>query len=715
MALILRHVDRPSLRAVRVVPAVSSGRREPVLPGSERHGYRRKRDATTTMTRAQAPRNRGGSWLWPALVFAGLSALTLVVWQRQVAHQRELLARHTTDVCVQTARRAEVVLQARFELAKTIAWRWATHERQDYSPGRFEQLAAAMLREVAELRSVTLVPADGSEAWVVPAARESARRFVEREAGPLLERAHDADDVSASAPRDLGAGERGFFAAIALRREQERLGTMVIELSVQPLRDELLAVPADQEFSLLVRDQDELVLAHLPDPTPGALERATVRSSRSLRVADRSWEMIVAPQESRLQAATWRSGLGVGLLGVALSLGLAATSRLLQLRLIAWRKARDEALRELAERRKAEHALRASEARYRSVFDSSTEGLMVVEPDGTILETNAAACTMHGYPEGGLASMNVRSLVPPDRRHLLADFLRRLEEAEGDTIDIESVDLRRDGGRVDVEVRGARFLHEGRPAVLAVLRDVTDLHLAMEQQTMLSRQILVAQEEERTRLSRDLHDGLGQTLTALRFELDWLAKKLGNGTAGSFSQATALLESSAQELRRICRGLRPSMLDDLGLESAVRQLVEELEEHSKIAATLRVELEHGAERPTAEAALCVYRILQEALTNVHRHAQAKTVEVELAIRDGELRLTVVDDGRGFDPRGGRSRLAHLGIAGMRERAKLVAGSFEIVSEVGSGTRVSAHIPVRATARRDDTAHEDSHDSHSGGG
>jgi signal transduction histidine kinase len=301
---------------------------------------------------------------------------------------------------------------------------------------------------------------------------------------------------------------------------------------------------------------------------------------------------------------------------------------------------------------------------------------------------------MHGYPEGGLDGRSVRELIAPERQGQLDDFMRELEQSP--SISLESVDVRSDGSRLDVEVRGSRFMHGGRPALLAVVRDLTGRRMAMEQLAMLSSKVLVAQEEERARLSRDLHDGLGQTLTALRFELDWLAKKAGQSAElPSFEQATGLLQTSAQELRRICRGLRPSMLDDLGLESAARQLVEEFEEHSAITAELVVAMDEEAPPIESDKALCAYRVLQEALTNVNRHSKATSVRVELVADRTELRISVEDDGKGFEASNGK-RLTHLGIAGMRERSKLAHGTLELHSEVGKGTRVVLRVPLVPT-------------------
>ena len=141
----------------------------------------------------------------------------------------------------------------------------------------------------------------------------------------------------------------------------------------------------------------------------------------------------------------------------------------------------------------------------------------------------------------------------------------------------------------------------------------------------------------------------------------------------------------------MCKGLRPPLLDDLGLEPAVRQLVQEFQEYASVDADLVVELPDELPPLAPEVALCAYRVLQEALTNVHRHAAAKQVSIAIVGHDAGLTMSVYDDGRGFDP-ADRSALSHFGITGMRERAKLVNGTIELRSVPHQGTRVKLRVP-----------------------
>jgi len=231
--------------------------------------------------------------------------------------------------------------------------------------------------------------------------------------------------------------------------------------------------------------------------------------------------------------------------------------------------------------------------------------------------------------------------------------------------------------------------------VFMLLRRMELLRAARDQQTTLSRKVLLAQEEERARISRELHDELGQQLTALRLEMGWLQKRIRQESAedsGAYQNAVLLVEQATEELRRMCRGLRPPLLDDLGLEPAVAHLIDEFKPGLDCEFDVNVALneQDGAIPPAL--ALCAYRILQESLNNIRRHAEPSRVEIEITVNSDELTLQVSDDGRGFDT----DQLGSMrgwGLQGMQERANLVDGIIEIRSSPGGGTRVFFRAPL----------------------
>jgi signal transduction histidine kinase/PAS domain-containing protein len=206
-----------------------------------------------------------------------------------------------------------------------------------------------------------------------------------------------------------------------------------------------------------------------------------------------------------------------------------------------------------------------------------------------------------------------------------------------------------------------------------------------EQLQSLSRKLIEAQEAERRAVARELHDDFGQALTAIRLNL----KKGGS----DLSESIQLVDQAIQRMRELAQDLRPSILDDLGLPAALRWYV--AREAKRAGLELRLEVADLPRLPAAVETTC-FRLVQEALTNIVRHAQARKLEIEVAAREGSLLLTVRDDGKGFDPRAALRRAAQghsLGLLGMKERVSLAGGELEIESAPVRGTVVSARFPL----------------------
>ncbi len=206
---------------------------------------------------------------------------------------------------------------------------------------------------------------------------------------------------------------------------------------------------------------------------------------------------------------------------------------------------------------------------------------------------------------------------------------------------------------------------------------------------------LAAQEEERARVARDLHDEVNQSLTGLLLRLEAARRNAPPELAVELAETKALANRAMEELLALARQLRPTALDDLGLKAALAGHVNQLGRQTNLATSFAAEGELGDLPP--EVQLVVYRVAQEALSNAARHSGAARVDVRLERRDGVVELTVGDDGRGFTfaeaSRG-------LGLAGMRERALLVGGDVRIESRPNSGTRVHLRVPVLQQGRRD---------------
>ena len=223
------------------------------------------------------------------------------------------------------------------------------------------------------------------------------------------------------------------------------------------------------------------------------------------------------------------------------------------------------------------------------------------------------------------------------------------------------------------------------------------LEASREQLRRLADGLLLAREEERTTIARDIHDVLGQTLTALKMDTAWIGRRLPDDVPAARAKLTAmaaLIDDTVVTVRRIATDLRPGVLDDLGLAAAVEWQAREFESRTGIPCALHASLGEGAIDPMASTAL--FRILQESLTNVTRHSRATHVTVRLERRGGDLILEVRDDGIGIAETEALN-VRSIGLAGMRERAQLVGGGVSIAGSRGDGTTIKVQIPWRQEA------------------
>lgn len=255
--------------------------------------------------------------------------------------------------------------------------------------------------------------------------------------------------------------------------------------------------------------------------------------------------------------------------------------------------------------------------------------------------------------------------------------------------------------KLNLEIRG-RIVAEDSLKV-SERRSAESLEQAMllkEQLRELSRQLLIAQEEERKKISRELHDVIAQTLMGINIRLATLKKEASYNTKGldrNITETQKLVARSADIVHKFARELRPAMLDDLGLLPALQAYLKIFTDSTRVLVdftSIPVDSLDVASRTV------LFRVAQEALTNVARHARATNVRISIAKAPGGMRLKIVDDGKGFQLQnlllaGSNKR---LGLLGMRERVEMVGGSFEIVSAVGKGTRVTAIIPTSKAAK-----------------
>lgn len=333
------------------------------------------------------------------------------------------------------------------------------------------------------------------------------------------------------------------------------------------------------------------------------------------------------------------------------------------------------------------------EQEYRAVFEAAPDGIIVVDARGRIVDLNPAAERMFGYERDELMGAEVETLVPTASRSA------HRAEREGYVVDphprpmgvgLELRGVRKDGTEFPVEISLSPLEAEGETRVISVVRDVTDRKRLRE----FGAGTVRAAEEERRRIARELHDDTAQRLAGLLIRLR-LADRAEDPEERDelLEQVREEVLASAEAIRRIARGLRPPALEDAGLGTALRGHVRERLESTALRAS--VEIDPVGEHLDREGKLSVYRIVQEALSNVLRHARAENVWIRLAGSDGKVVAEIEDDGQGFEAPTSVDRLDRgLGILGMRERAAIVGGDLEIESEPGRGTIVRVRIPIR---------------------
>jgi PAS domain S-box-containing protein len=349
---------------------------------------------------------------------------------------------------------------------------------------------------------------------------------------------------------------------------------------------------------------------------------------------------------------------------------------------------------QIDERRRADARLQASEARCRAIVDTSPVPLCITSmPDGRILYTNEPLRELFGMREDMMASI-ADFYVDPVERDRLVDHLR----TEGSLSDTE-VQFRRPDGTYFWVIATARVAtYDDSPAIYVGLNDITgrkrmeqELLESREQQRELSAYMEAIREEERKRIAMEIHDELGQLLTALKMDVSLLKMHLAHDPEATkkADDMRELVEGTIWMVRNVASHLRPAALN-FGIVSALEWLVQDFNRRNGIACELRIA---GGEPVLSDAhATAVFRIVQASLTNVARHANAARVEVTLASTAARLELHVHDDGRGFDQQAARRDYSY-GLLGMNERARLIGGSLSIDSTPGGGTTVSIHIPL----------------------
>ncbi|MFO1302240.1 MAG: PAS domain-containing sensor histidine kinase [Burkholderiales bacterium] len=361
-------------------------------------------------------------------------------------------------------------------------------------------------------------------------------------------------------------------------------------------------------------------------------------------------------------------------------------------------------LRDVTERMRAQSQLAASEARMRGVLDSAMDAIITVDGDQRVVLFNKAAEAMFDTSREEALGAPLANFIPDRFSATHADHVRAFGEGTASSRRMADTRIvtgkRRNGDEFPIDA-AISHLREGNDTFYTViLRDVSarekalsDLRRSKQELSELGAAAEATREQEKSRIARELHDELGQALTMMRMDVAWCKANLAAAHAAApakLDRMEQLLKTTVAATRRIASDLRPLMLDDLGLVPALEWLAQNMTQRAGVACDFSID-DPGIVLPPAHST-AVFRIVQEALTNIAKHAHATRASIAVR-RDGDsIEISIHDDGVGFaadDPRKPES----FGLLGLRERISLLRGTATIVSAPGAGTRIVVRLPL----------------------
>lgn len=357
---------------------------------------------------------------------------------------------------------------------------------------------------------------------------------------------------------------------------------------------------------------------------------------------------------------------------------------------------------DVTDSKRAEAARLKSEEMLRGLFEFAPDTIVVVDGEGKIIRVNAQMQKMFGYERDELTGQSIEILLPERfqgrhaeyRAHYISEPHTRPMGAG-----LELFGKRKDGSEFPVDIMLSPMNSEDGRIVIAVVRDITRRSQAEEalqryakDLKFLSGRLMDVQEAERRNLARELHDEIGQVLTGLKLTLE-MGTRHPEEAGKSLEQAQVLVNELMARARKLSLDLRPPMLDDLGLLPTLLWHIEHYQTQTRVL----VEFKHSgleARRFASQVETAAYRIVQEALTNVARHADVNEASVRIWTQSDKLLIQIEDAGKGFDPSTTNSGSLTSGLAGMRERAVLAGGQLVIDTNLKGGTRLIAELPTQ---------------------
>ncbi len=354
---------------------------------------------------------------------------------------------------------------------------------------------------------------------------------------------------------------------------------------------------------------------------------------------------------------------------------------------------------QISECEQAKLALYESELKYATLVEDALIGVYISQ-DNRIEFANDRFADIYGYSKDELIGRNTLDLVHPDDRQLVEQLREKRLNGEKVPVEYESRGLKKNGDTIWVARSLSQITYKGRPAISGIVSDISKRRRAEEalrksdkELRVLSNQLLSAEEKERKRIARELHDSIGQALSAIKFSVENAMRELRSVAnpvdLGSLEAVIPLTQKTIEEVRRIVKDLRPSILDDLGILATIKWFCREFQ---NVYPIIRIETNIDIDETDIPLYLktTIYRIMQEALNNVAKHSKANVVYLQLQKADPAIHLTIQDNGRGFNLHQAmdiQTSLRGFGLASMRERAEMSGARFEISSTAEKGTTI----------------------------
>jgi len=363
---------------------------------------------------------------------------------------------------------------------------------------------------------------------------------------------------------------------------------------------------------------------------------------------------------------------------------------------------------EITERIQTEQALRLSEGRLAGILDIAEDAIIVTDHTRLITSFNHGAAKLFGYYTEEALGHPIDLLLPERFRVHHAShidtFAGAPESARRMAPQREVFGLKKDGTEFPAEASISKLTVGEHPTFTVIVRDITDRVKTERQLQSLASELMTAQEGERRRIARELHDDINQRLAMLMVAMESLLADPSAMTLHTRECVQALAQRLAKvsdDIRRMAYQFHPSILDDLGLTAALQCMADDWSATTGIrTVTVQEELANSLPR---DIALCLYRVTQESLANIMKHARADRVELELTCGGQEVTLSISDTGVGFDPETIEGRHLGLGLVSMRERVRSVGGRFDIQSKPGRGTSIAVQIPLSGASHEETTS------------